>query len=80
MSDTPIAEQVAAELGMPWPPHHESSRPADDIGWPTLEDGYSISGWFTDSGDGGSPEGCGPVPPRTGPHPPNFPIEGFQDA
>jgi hypothetical protein len=80
VSDTPIAERLATELGMPWPLCQQGSEPADDIGWPTLEDGYSLSGWFTDSGDGGSPDGCGPVPPRTGPHPPNFPIEGFQDA
>lgn len=61
MSDTPIAERLAAELGMPWP-----------LSWQHMHG--TIFDFFeplagSEDGDGGSPNGCGPLVP--GPHPPS---------
>lgn len=76
MSDTPIAKAVAADLGMTWPlqdppkaPDVNQARLAE---WcVTARPPQHMEGQLSDSGVGGSPEGCGPAP--TGPHPPQLP-------
>lgn len=61
MSDTPIAEQLAAALGMPWPLRR--SWQINGVTFERPEPGALGSG----IGDGGSPTGCGPAPNRAAP-------------
>lgn len=78
MSDTPIAHQIAAELGMAWPLsdpdelHNPIHAPEVDQArldaWrvtaarPPMHMAGDLTAWFTDSGDEGPPDGAAPVP------------------